>query len=506
MGNTQQKDAPPPPTATAKKEKRGSALLFDAEWTAVCASLPGTGGGQDAKNRKQAEGVTFSAKVLPNFSKHFLANYDPKTTYGYEEMETALQQFASHFGGSAIKQVAEDMLPLLKQNEKSTKATCVVMIHIYTLQSFFFQQLNKSLRDDHEAYIQLVHPLTSTLVAGLGYYPFQGAVFRGFTLPDEEIPLYRAGLIFFWPGFTSCSKNESTAMEFANGGGILFEISVSPERRCIAGDVEMASYFKAEAEVLLAPYTSLYITSTSQNAGEPLRVCCNASSSTFTLTGVWECDDGGKYYISQVDGDNIFWFGQATGSSHFSFANVFFGKLADIDGTGVGVSGQYGDIPTGSDRYVGEITLQVSHTWSEMNITQSDGIFGGKHFKKLSSHVEDGQRPVLTARQVEEDAGKLTGCWISDRQLVYFVSEYPAVDGSKRFIFWFAHSTDWSAANVCWGKWNSGTESYDCIFSDIVLSSRFRYTGKITATVVSASELRLAVVHGAYACTAICKQ
>ena len=55
-----------------------------------------------------------------------------------------------------------------------------------------------------------------------------------------------------------------------------------------------------------------------------------------------------------------------------------------------------------------------------------------------------------------------------------------------------------------WGKLNPD-QTFTVNFSDIVLSSRFRYAGTITMTVETQHELRIKVASGAYVCTKLTK-
>src|SRR5438552_1137645 len=56
------------------------------------------------------------------------------------------------------------------------------------------------------------------------------------------------------------------------------------------------------------------------------------------LTGIWNCNDGGIYYIRQVSNE-IWWFGN---SSNNAFSNVFHGQLS-----GSTITGKWSDVPLG---------------------------------------------------------------------------------------------------------------------------------------------------------------
>jgi hypothetical protein len=72
-----------------------------------------------------------------------------------------------------------------------------------------------------------------------------------------------------------------------------------------------------------------------------------------TMTGVWNCNDGGVYFIRQV-GNQIWWYGQSSDGGT-TWSNVFQGTI-----TGSKLIGSWADVPKGSIRGYGEITLRIS--------------------------------------------------------------------------------------------------------------------------------------------------
>jgi hypothetical protein len=71
------------------------------------------------------------------------------------------------------------------------------------------------------------------------------------------------------------------------------------------------------------------------------------------MTGVWNCDDGGVYFIRQV-GNQIWWYGQSSDGGQ-TWSNVFQGTI-----TGSRIIGSWADVPKGSIRGYGEMTLRIS--------------------------------------------------------------------------------------------------------------------------------------------------
>lgn len=71
------------------------------------------------------------------------------------------------------------------------------------------------------------------------------------------------------------------------------------------------------------------------------------------MTGAWNCNDGGVYFIRQV-GNQIWWYGQSSDGGQ-TWSNVFQGTI-----TGSRIIGSWADVPKGSIRGYGEMTLRIS--------------------------------------------------------------------------------------------------------------------------------------------------
>ncbi|MBF2067510.1 MAG: hypothetical protein IGS39_24300 [Calothrix sp. C42_A2020_038] len=90
-------------------------------------------------------------------------------------------------------------------------------------------------------------------------------------------------------------------------------------------------------------------TNISTKVANPGMLIAQASS----MTGVWNCDDGGVYFIRQV-GNQIWWYGQSSDGGQ-TWSNVFQGTI-----TGSRIVGSWADVPKGSIRGYGEMTLRIS--------------------------------------------------------------------------------------------------------------------------------------------------
>ncbi|HEY9710948.1 MAG TPA: serine/threonine-protein kinase [Oculatellaceae cyanobacterium] len=84
------------------------------------------------------------------------------------------------------------------------------------------------------------------------------------------------------------------------------------------------------------------------------------------LAGVWQCNDGGLYFIRQV-GNQVWWYGES-GDGGVGWSNVFHGYI-----TGNKIIGTWADVPKGTARNYGEMTL-----WNSGN--RLSKISGGQNF------------------------------------------------------------------------------------------------------------------------------
>ena len=481
---------------------------LQASWDIFASALPGKSL-QDTSDREPASGATFTPAMQKNFSVHLLGSV-ARPTIDARKIEAALRSFAASVGVSAGSSgQLEQLLAVLTQAGTDEGKILTALVHIYTMQTFFYSELNRALRDDIESRLQTLVPVIPCLVMSLRVHPFSGTVWRGFPVADlGEAEAYRKGLVFFWPGFCSCSANSSVSKSYAggnmNGHSLLFQITINADDAGCAADIASASYFKSEAEVLLAPYTCLTVLGTSQAGPQQTLIECAATSTLQNLTGIWSCvEDGGTYYVSQVN-KHVVWFG--TGPS---WGHVFLGSIR-----GRTLVGTFADLPTAEWRYDGDLALEISDASSTMRrIPERSPAFLGSTFRRIKGHTDTADAPTLTCMSAPTDgAEERTGEWHSDKGLVYFVRHLP----SKGQLFWFAYarswaslpsSEAWSAANVFGGVWDETAKAYIGVYSDVVLSTRFRYSGKLKVTFQpSSGPIYIHPLEGAYACTELWTQ
>ncbi|MBP1155751.1 MULTISPECIES: hypothetical protein [unclassified Paenibacillus] len=95
------------------------------------------------------------------------------------------------------------------------------------------------------------------------------------------------------------------------------------------------------------------------------------------ITGVWNCSDGGRYYIRQI-GRRIFWAGLSGRGNGAVFTNVYRATR-----TGDVISGQWADVPRGVTLNSGTLTVEVfinnNGVLSLRQLAQTGG-FGGQRW------------------------------------------------------------------------------------------------------------------------------
>ncbi|KAA2282484.1 DUF6294 family protein [Candidatus Nitrosocosmicus agrestis] len=105
------------------------------------------------------------------------------------------------------------------------------------------------------------------------------------------------------------------------------------------------------------------------------------------LSGVWQGNDGGTYYIQQnkeknylgQDIEKIWWAGGSSFEKGLGFSNVFDGQR-----TGDNIQGSWADVPLGVNRANGDLTLQCNQDANNdiLTRTSATGGFGGSEWLK----------------------------------------------------------------------------------------------------------------------------
>jgi len=99
-----------------------------------------------------------------------------------------------------------------------------------------------------------------------------------------------------------------------------------------------------------------------------------AASTLADLTGRWNCNDGGTYYVHQI-GKTVWWFGESRDKGG-SWTNVFQGQIQENL-----IRGQWVDVPHGTTMNSGEMTLQIQAPDRLVAIKKTGG-FGGSQWSR----------------------------------------------------------------------------------------------------------------------------
>jgi hypothetical protein len=87
------------------------------------------------------------------------------------------------------------------------------------------------------------------------------------------------------------------------------------------------------------------------------------------LTGVWNCDDGGKYYVRQL-GTTVWWYGELDPNTP-NWSNVMRGSIS-----GNMINADWTDVPKGSVMQYGNLVLQIVSNNQLVAISKTGGFAG----------------------------------------------------------------------------------------------------------------------------------
>jgi len=143
------------------------------------------------------------------------------------------------------------------------------------------------------------------------------------------------------------------------------------------------------------------------------------------LTGAWTADDGGTYYVRQID--NAIWWIGLDGTDGRNFSNVFRGTI-----TGDFITGNWSDVPRGRAMSNGILAIQVVHTERgvELRKRRETGGFGGTTWSRttVNPRPTPSQQPASNPRRILDDGT------VEIREADGTVRKYHP-DGSQTIIF-----------------------------------------------------------------------
>jgi hypothetical protein len=135
----------------------------------------------------------------------------------------------------------------------------------------------------------------------------------------------------------------------------------------------------------------------------------------FNLTGVWNCNDGGTYYVRNL-GPEVWWFGHGV-HPHQSFANVAYGRVEGEGDTRL-LRLKWADVPGGTTNIYGRLVLHLNfaiqfNRVTHMSNAERTGNFGGSLWTWSHQWEADAQTQSETdkcKRRSKNPSLKRPGC------------------------------------------------------------------------------------------------
>jgi len=109
------------------------------------------------------------------------------------------------------------------------------------------------------------------------------------------------------------------------------------------------------------------------------------------ITGKWNGNDGGFYYIRQI-GNDIWWFGTnvfTAGPEFNAFSNVLHGTR-----NGLTIDAKWQDVPLGDTKSKGDISLTIAPTGEKITKNSASGGFGGNTWIKKCDQIAKSKLPT----------------------------------------------------------------------------------------------------------------
>jgi len=233
----------------------------------------------------------------------------------------------------------------------------------------------KTETSDHSCYTTFPEPQIA--LVGMESYTASGGQFTRYKLAVVNRDDYPAELFQAAPDLPPCGSNTNAARAWVN---------IYDQNRdyiygfCSLGSpADLADLWFAVPQGEAAP-TKVYIALEDRRCGITYmsnQVSIAAPGSPPggmpepmpDLTGVWDCDDGGKYYLRQL-GSSLWWYGELDPLSP-SWSNVMYGTIS-----GNTINGNWADVPKGSIMQNGEMELRIESANRLVAIHKTGGFAG----------------------------------------------------------------------------------------------------------------------------------
>jgi hypothetical protein len=103
------------------------------------------------------------------------------------------------------------------------------------------------------------------------------------------------------------------------------------------------------------------------------------------LTGVYNSNDGGRYYLKQNGPLTIYWAGLSGGGAGTAFTNIFKGTAPASAIPSTTFAGEWCDVPRGTILNCGTLSIRMTSPTTFARVTDGGylGSFGGSQWIKL---------------------------------------------------------------------------------------------------------------------------
>src|SRR5918995_5391155 len=103
------------------------------------------------------------------------------------------------------------------------------------------------------------------------------------------------------------------------------------------------------------------------------------------LSGIYNSNDGGRYYVRQNGPLTIYWAGLSGGGSGTGFTNIFKGTAPQTASPGTTFSGQWCDVPRGTSLNCGNLSIRMTSPTTFARVADGGYLraFGGSQWTKL---------------------------------------------------------------------------------------------------------------------------
>jgi hypothetical protein len=113
-------------------------------------------------------------------------------------------------------------------------------------------------------------------------------------------------------------------------------------------------------------------------------------SAAADLSGKWNCDDGGQYYLRQV-GNTLYWYGELSAANP-AWSNIYQGRIQ-----GDRIEGSWVDVPKGQSSSRGILNLRIKENDNVLEVTHKTGGFGGSRWMRVG--YVPGVAPIPAVRE-----------------------------------------------------------------------------------------------------------